>query len=87
LVESGKEDYPFAYMATYAAEVSQEGKSKHLPLKNALVEYGKNSRKLLELLSTVNRASEKSEFIAGLVESGEIFHPIGLSADEAFTFS
>ncbi|MEX2104171.1 MAG: SNF2 helicase-associated domain-containing protein, partial [Bacilli bacterium] len=86
LVESEKEDYPFAYMATYAAEVSQEGKSKHLPLKNALVEYGKNSRKLLELLSTVNRASEKSEFIAELVESGEIFHPIGLSADEAYTF-
>lgn len=86
LVESNKEDYPFAFMATYAAEVSQEGKSKHLPLKNALVEYGKNSRKLLELLSTVNGASEKSEFIAELVESGEIFHPIGLSADEAFTF-
>lgn len=86
LVESKKEDYPFAYMATYAAEVSQEGKSKHLPLKNALVEYGKNSSKLLELLSTVNRASEKSEFIAELVESGEIFHPIGLSVDEAYIF-
>lgn len=86
LVESKKEDYPFAYMATYAAEVSQEGKSKHLPLKNALVEYGKNSSKLLELLSTVNRASEKSEFIAELVDSGEIFHPIGLSADEAYIF-
>ncbi|MEX2460241.1 MAG: DEAD/DEAH box helicase [Paenibacillaceae bacterium] len=86
LVESKKEDYPFAYMATYAAEVSSEGKSKHLPLKNALVEYGKNSRKLLELLSTVNRASEKSEFIAELVESGEIFHPIGLTTDEAYTF-
>jgi non-specific serine/threonine protein kinase len=86
LVESKKEDYPFAYMATYAAEVTQEGKSKHLPLKNALVEYGENSRKLLELLSTVNRASEKSEFIAELVESGEIFHPIGLSTNEAFTF-
>lgn len=86
LVESKKEDYPFAYMATYAAEVSQEGKSKHLPLKNALVEYGKNSSKLLELLSTVNRASEKSEFIAELVESGEIFHPIGLSVEEAYIF-
>jgi hypothetical protein len=86
LVESKKEDYPFAYMATYAAEVSQEGKSKHLPLKHALVEYGDNSRKLLELLSTVNRASEKSEFIAELVESGELFHPIGLSTEEAYTF-
>lgn len=86
LVESKKEEYPFAYMATYAAEVSQEGKSKHLPLKNALVEYEHNNKKLLELLSTVNRASEKSDFIAELVESGEIFHPIGLSVEEAYTF-
>lgn len=86
LVESKKEEYPFAFLATYAAEESQEGKSKHLPLKNALEEYGKNSRKLLELLSTVNRASEKSAFISGLVESGELFHPIGLTGEEAYIF-
>jgi SNF2 family DNA or RNA helicase len=86
LVESQKEEYPFAFLATYALEDSQAGKSRHLPLKNALVEYGKNSRKLLELLSTVNRASEQSEFISEIVESGEIFHPIGLTSDEAYTF-
>ena len=86
LVESKKADFPFAFLATYAAADSQERKSKHLPLKNALEEYGKNSKKLLELLTTVNRASEKSDFIAGLVEAGEIFHPIGFSNTEAFTF-
>lgn len=86
LVESKKDDYPFAFLATYAAEVSGNGKSRHLPLKSALIEYGKNSRKLLELLSTVYKAAEKSAFIAGLVESGEIFHPLALSADEAYTF-
>lgn len=86
LVESKKEEYPFAFLATYSVEDSQDSKSKHLPLKNALVEYGKNSRKLLELLSTVNRASEKSAFISELVESGEIFHPIGLTTAEAYTF-
>jgi len=86
LVESKKEEYPFAFLATYSADVSKEGKSKHLPLKNALVEYGKNSRKLLQLLSTVNKASENSVFILELVESGEIFHPIGLTANEAYMF-
>ncbi|MBP1991791.1 DEAD/DEAH box helicase [Paenibacillus eucommiae] len=86
LVESKKEEYPFSFLATYAAEVSKEGKSRHLPLKNALVEYGENSRKLLELLSTVNKASESSAFIAELVESGDIFHPIGLTTEEAYTF-
>lgn len=86
LVESKKEEYPFAFLATYAADVSTNGKSKHLPLKIALVDYGKNSRKLLELLSTVHKASEKSAFISELVESGELFHPLSLTAEEAYTF-
>jgi len=86
LVESKKEEYPFAFLATYSTDVTKDGKSKHLPLKNALVEYGKNSKKLLELLVTVNKASERSAFISGIVESGEIFHPLGLLAHEAYTF-
>jgi len=86
LVESKKEEYPFAFLATYAAGVSANGQAKHLPLKNALVDYGKQSRKLLELLSTVHKASQKSTFIAELVESGELFHPLSLTADEAYTF-
>ncbi|MFA6807765.1 MAG: DEAD/DEAH box helicase [Eubacteriales bacterium] len=86
LVESKKEEYPFAFLATYTADVSEDGKTKHLPLKNAIAEYGQNSRKLLDLLTTVNRATEKSAFISELVESGEIFHPLSLSAKEAYTF-
>lgn len=86
LVESKKEEYPFAFLATYAAEPSAIGKAKHLPLKNALMEYGQNSEKLLELLSTVNKAAQQSSFVSGLVETGEIFYPIGLNPDEAYTF-
>ncbi|MFZ3102156.1 MAG: DEAD/DEAH box helicase [Desulfitobacteriaceae bacterium] len=86
LVESKKEDYPFAFLATYSAEVSTDGKSRHLPLKNAIVEYGKNSRKLLELLSTVHKASETSVFISEIVASGEIFHPLSMTSLEAYTF-
>lgn len=86
LVESKREESPFAFLATYSTDISKEGKSKHLPLKNALLEYGHNNKKLLQLLVTVNKASEKSAFISELVESGEIFHPLGLTADEAYTF-
>lgn len=87
LVENKKEgEYPFSFMSTYSANVSENGKSRHLPLRNALIEYGENSSKLLDLLSTVSKASEKSTFISELVETGDIFHPIGLTADEAYTF-
>jgi len=86
LVESKREGYPFAFLATYAAELSAIGKAKHLPLKNALMEYGQNSKKLLGLLSTVNKAAQQSKFLSELIETGEIFHPIGLNADETYTF-
>ncbi|HIW32065.1 MAG TPA: DEAD/DEAH box helicase [Candidatus Paenibacillus intestinavium] len=87
LVENKQEgEYPFSFLATYATESSDQGKSRHLPLKNALLEYGENSGKLLELLSTVNRAAERSSFISELEQSGDIFYPIGLTADEAYTF-
>lgn len=83
LVESRRDDYPFAFLATYAGEVLAIGSARHLPLKNALMEYGENSHKLLELLATVNKAARQSSFVFELLESGEIFHPIGLYADEA----
>jgi len=86
LVESRKEEYPFAFLATYAGEVSTHGNSKHLPLKNALVDYGENSRKLLELLSTVYKAAENSALISELVDSGELFHPLSFTAEEAYMF-
>ena len=86
LVDSKKEDFPFAFMATYSTGIGNDGRSKHLPLKNALLEYKKDNNKLLELLSTVNKASQKSSFIAELVETGEIFQPISLTSEEAYTF-
>ncbi|MFH1233448.1 MAG: DEAD/DEAH box helicase [Patescibacteria group bacterium] len=84
LVESKKDDLPFAFLATYSTSLDNFGKSKHIPLKNALIEYGENSKKLLELLSTVYLAAKESKIVAELIENGEIFHPIALSAKDAF---
>lgn len=86
LVESKDEAFPFAFLATYASE-SQDGvRSRHVPLKNALVEYQASQEALLGLLSTVSRAAQTSPFVAKLLESGEIFHPLRLTSDEAYIF-
>jgi non-specific serine/threonine protein kinase len=86
LVENKNDDYPFAYMATYSTRLNRQGKSKHLPLRHALQEYGGNSEKLLELLTTVHLAAKESPLIEDLLETGELFHPLAWTADEAFSF-
>ena len=86
LVENKSDAYPFAFMATYSTRLNDQGKSRHLPLKHALETYGKDSDKLLVLLTTVTAAARKSSFMAGLVESGELFQPTAWTAHEAFSF-
>lgn len=85
LVENKEEDYPFAFLATYATR-GDGNHVKHMPLQYALKEYGKERDKLLSLLSCLNRASEVSEFVRTIVESGEMFHPLRLTSVEAYEF-
>jgi len=77
---------PFAFLATYSTRLNRRGKSQHLPLKHALIEYEDRSGKLLDLLSTVYTAAKQSRLISELIETGELFHPIAWSAKEAFAF-
>lgn len=85
LVESKDEDYPFAFLATYATR-GENGKVQHVPLKYALTEYRNERTKLINLLSCLNRAAEVSELIGSFMENGEMFHPLRLTAEEAYTF-
>lgn len=86
LIENPKsETYPFAFLATYATK-DESGKLKHVPLKYALTEYKNNRAKLLSLLSCLNKAGEVSDLIAGFMLSGELFHMLGLTADDAYDF-
>ncbi|MFG6337385.1 MAG: DEAD/DEAH box helicase family protein, partial [Lachnospiraceae bacterium] len=85
LVESGEEEFPFAFLATYATK-NENGKINHMPLQYALVEYQAEREKLLKLLACLNKASEKSGFVREAVESGEMFHPLKLTAQEAYQF-
>ena len=80
--------FPFAFIATYVHKVSSQAKLQYLPLGRALEDYAgaKNRQKLLALLSPLSRAAEQSEFIRGLVEAGDIYHPLSWTPKEAHRF-
>ena len=86
LVENKKGDAPFAFLATYSTGLTADGSSRHLPLQYALNEFGNDNEKLLDLLSTVHLAAKESPLIGDMVESGEIFHPLAMTTQEAYTF-
>jgi len=86
LVELKEDEYPFAFMATYSTKPAKSRRAMHTPLKNALKEFDGDEKKLLSLVSTVAKASEKSAFISGLMESGELFSPLKFTAKEAYIF-
>ncbi len=79
---------PFAFLATYTSGLSESGRLRHLPLKNALEEYSgtRNSRKLVELLQPLHLACEKSEFLQKMLQSKRVFHPCGWSPNDAIGF-
>ena len=81
-------DAPFAFLATYAATVSQQAKVQHLPLGRALQEYAGNQNRdaLLRLLTPVHKASENCPWLAALVASGAIFHARAWPPHEAHQF-
>ena len=57
-----------------------------MPLQYALTEYRDDREKLLTLLSSLNRAAEVSPLIAELMESGEMFHTLKFTVDDAYSF-
>lgn len=85
LVEDGGEDFPFAFLVTYATR-DEEGSIRHMPLKYALIEFKNDRNKLISLLSCLNKAAEVSPLLASFMEKGELFHPLGLLAEEAYEF-
>ena len=80
------EEAPFAFLATYTPRLLQHGKAQHLPLGEALREYAGEARReqLLSLLLPVQRAAAQCDWLRAMVDSGEIFHPLRWTADEAY---
>ncbi|NOZ54184.1 MAG: DEAD/DEAH box helicase [Gammaproteobacteria bacterium] len=81
-------EYPFAFMATYAPELSVQSRSRHQPLSRALQEYAgaKNKKALIRLLSPVQLAAESSAVIKDLVDTGDLYHPLVWTPGEAYAF-
>ena len=84
----GDEEFPFAFMATYAAGLTRGGRVRRLPLGKALEEYAGAQKKpeLLKLLSPLHAAAQRGELMADLVETGDIFHPLVWTPTEAHQF-
>ena len=79
---------PFAFLATYAPRLSKGGHVQYQPLHQAMREYAgeRNKKTMVNLLSPVHLASQKSDFVKALVESGDVFHPLAWTPGEAYRF-
>ncbi len=77
---------PFAFLATYSAGYNENDQLQHRPLQYAMTEYADDQEQLVELLTTVYSVAEESKMINELVDSGELFYPLSLTQNEAYTF-
>src|SRR5438445_55419 len=82
------EEHPFAFLATYAAHAGAGGKVQHRPLARALEESSaRGDRKgLLHLLVPLHRAAEQTEWLAELIDSGEIYQASAWTPAQAHRF-
>jgi len=81
-------EYPFAFMATYIPRLGKNARARHLPLSQALAEYaGANNRAaLLRLLEPVHDAGASCAWVRDLLDSGDIYHPLAWTPEEAYSF-
>jgi non-specific serine/threonine protein kinase len=89
LAENKKDpEFPFAFMATYIPRLGKNARAQHLPLNQALSEYaGANNREaLLHLLEPVHDAGSRCDWVKELLESGDIYHPLAWTPEEAYPF-
>lgn len=85
LVENKLEEgLPFAFLATYTAQNGE--KVVHIPLKNALVEFKNDSHALELLIKSIKTAAKESDFAFRYMESGDIYFPVKLNQDDAYSF-
>ncbi|MEI6094490.1 MAG: DEAD/DEAH box helicase [Gammaproteobacteria bacterium] len=79
-------DYPFAFIATYAASLTGSRDVQHKPLRHALQEYAGTANKLAlySLLKPVHEAATHCEWVQEVLDSHDIYHPMAWTPDEAY---
>jgi non-specific serine/threonine protein kinase len=82
------ENYPFAFLATYAPGVTAAARIQYQPLSRALRESAgaKNKKALVRLLLPVHQASQKSGFVKELLDSGDLYQPLAWTPRDAYRF-
>lgn len=86
---AGDTAFPFAFIATYTRALSRRSAAPiYVPLATALQEYAGagNKQQLVSLLAPLERAAEESELMRGLVDSGDVYHPLAWTAEDAHGF-
>jgi len=89
LAENRKDpEYPFAFLATYAPHQGVSERVRYQPLSRALQEFaGENDRQaLVQLLTPISKAAQKSTLIRELLDSSDIYHPLAWTPQEAHRF-
>jgi hypothetical protein len=76
---------PFAFLATYAPKLLNGARVQYQPLGRVLEEYAgaKNKKMLVNLLTPVQHAAERCQWVRDLVDSGQVFHPLAWTPNEA----
>ena len=79
-------DYPFAFIATYAASLTGSRDVQHKPLRHALQEYAGNTNKLAlyHLLKPIHEAATQCEWVREVLDSHDIYHPMAWTPGEAY---
>jgi len=82
------EDYPFAFLATYAPGVTAGARVQYQPLSHALRELAgaRNKTALVRLLSPVQLASQKSPLVKELLDSGDLYQALAWTPRQAYRF-
>ncbi len=84
----GDPEFPFAFMATYVPRLGKNARAQHLPLSQALREQAGAADRdaLLRLLEPVHEAGSRCPWVKELLESGDIYHPLAWTPEEAYPF-
>ena len=81
-------EYPFAFLASYIPKLGKNARPQHQPLNQALTEYAgaRNRGALLRLLEPIQEAGARLSWVEELVQSGDVYHPLAWSPEEAYLF-
>lgn len=79
-------DYPFAFIATYAVSISGSREVQHKPLRHALQEYADDTNQvaLYHLLKPIHEAALHCEWVREVLESHDVYHPMAWTPAEAY---